>query len=68
MAVKVVHAHLSAVPGFIPRFEREARAGRSVDHPHVVHTLATGEQDRAELKSLPDAIRASMGGGAAPAR
>ncbi len=34
----------------------------------TIKTLATGEQDRAELKSLPDAIRAAMGGGTAPAR
>ncbi len=34
----------------------------------TVKTLATGEQDRAELKSLPDAIRAAGGGGTAPGR
>ncbi|MHC4956615.1 MAG: protein kinase domain-containing protein [Planctomycetota bacterium] len=44
VAVKVVHPHLCAAPGFIGRFEREARAGRAVDHPGVVRTLATGEE------------------------
>ncbi len=33
-----------------------------------IKSLATGEQDRAELKSLPGAIRAALGGGTAPAR
>jgi len=34
----------------------------------TIKALATGEQDRAELKSLPDAIRASMNGGTAAGR
>jgi len=41
-AVKVVHAHLLAVPGMVERFLREAEAGRRIDHPRVVRTLDAG--------------------------
>ncbi|HVG94191.1 MAG TPA: protein kinase, partial [Planctomycetota bacterium] len=41
-AVKVVHAHLLAVPGTVERFLREAEAGRRLDHPRVVRTLDAG--------------------------
>ena len=39
VAVKVVHPHLLARPGFFKRFLREGRAGRQVGHENVVRTL-----------------------------
>jgi tetratricopeptide (TPR) repeat protein len=39
VAVKVVHAHLLATPGFFKRFMREADVGKSVRHENVVRTL-----------------------------
>ncbi len=38
-AVKVIHPHLLARPGFFKRFLREAAIGRSVRHENVVATL-----------------------------
>jgi tetratricopeptide (TPR) repeat protein len=39
VAIKVVHPHLLATPGFFKRFLREAEAGRRVEHENVVRTL-----------------------------
>jgi tetratricopeptide (TPR) repeat protein len=39
VAVKVVHPHLLATPGFFKRFLREAELGRQVRHENVVRTL-----------------------------
>ncbi len=39
VAVKVVHPHLLAQPGFFKRFMREAEVGRQVDHENVVRTF-----------------------------
>jgi serine/threonine protein kinase/tetratricopeptide (TPR) repeat protein len=39
VAVKVVHPHLIATPGFFKRFLREAELGRKVEHGNVVRTL-----------------------------
>jgi tetratricopeptide (TPR) repeat protein len=39
VAVKVVHPHLLAQPGFFKRFLREAEVGRQVDHENVVRTF-----------------------------
>jgi serine/threonine protein kinase len=36
VALKVVHPHLAAAPGFVERFRREVRAAARLDHPHVV--------------------------------
>ena len=38
-ALKVIHPHLLAAPGFFKRFLREAEIGTRVDHPNVVRTL-----------------------------
>jgi tetratricopeptide (TPR) repeat protein len=38
VALKVVHPHLLASPGFFKRFLREGELGRSVNHPNVVRT------------------------------
>ncbi len=39
VALKVVHPHLLARPGFFKRFLREAQMGRRVEHENVVRTL-----------------------------
>jgi len=43
VALKVVHPHLAARPGFVERFHREGAAGRRVRHPHVVPTYDMGD-------------------------
>jgi len=39
VALKIVHAHLIATPGFFKRFLREAELGKQVQHENVVRTL-----------------------------
>jgi tetratricopeptide (TPR) repeat protein len=39
VAVKVIHPHLLATPGFFKRFLREADIGKSVRHENVVRTI-----------------------------
>ncbi|MHC4342783.1 MAG: serine/threonine protein kinase, partial [Planctomycetota bacterium] len=39
VALKVVHPHMLAAPGFFERFLREGRIGKSVRHENVVRTL-----------------------------
>ena len=39
VAVKVIHPHLLATPGFFKRFLREADLGKAVRHENVVRTL-----------------------------
>ncbi len=39
VAIKVVHPHLIATPGFFKRFLREAELGKQVRHENVVRTL-----------------------------
>ena len=39
VALKVVHPHLLATPGFFKRFLREAEVGKRVRHENVVRTL-----------------------------
>jgi tetratricopeptide (TPR) repeat protein len=38
VTVKVLHPHLLERAGYFKRFQREARVGQRVDHPHVVRT------------------------------
>ncbi len=45
VALKLVHPHLMARPGFKERFLREAEVGRRIDHPNVIRTLDAGEID-----------------------
>ncbi len=42
VAIKLVHSHLCDDEAVCTRFQREARAGRRVDHPNVVRTLSAG--------------------------
>jgi len=45
VAVKVLPTHLSDNPEFKQRFEREARAISSLNHPHICHLYDIGSQD-----------------------
>ncbi len=45
VALKLMHPLLSVDPKSVHRFEREARAGMSVDSPHVARMLETGFDD-----------------------
>ncbi len=44
VAVKVLSTHLSANPDLKQRFEREARAISSLNHPHICHLYDVGSQ------------------------
>ncbi len=45
VAVKVLPTHLSSDPELRQRFEREARAISSLNHPHICHLYDVGTQD-----------------------
>jgi len=45
VAFKVMHPHLAADPGFVARFEREAKSAARLSHPHVVGVYDQGEAD-----------------------
>ncbi len=45
VALKVMHPHLAADPGFVARFEREAKSAARLSHPHVVGVYDQGEAD-----------------------
>src|SRR6185436_11200423 len=45
VAIKVLPDHLSASPDLKVRFEREARAVSSLNHPHICVLYDIGEQD-----------------------
>lgn len=42
VALKVLPRHLTQLPGFIPRFDREVRAMGRLVHPNIVRYLAAG--------------------------
>ena len=48
VAIKVLPSHLSGSPELRERFEREARAVSSLNHPHILHASRhwPGRQDR----------------------
>ena len=46
VAVKVLHPGLASDPGALATFEAEARAGRAIEHPDVVHVLHAGTDAR----------------------
>lgn len=43
VAVKVLSRHVAQRPGFVERFHREVRAMAKLQHPHIVRSLAAGE-------------------------
>jgi eukaryotic-like serine/threonine-protein kinase len=44
-AIKVLHPHLAADPGFVERFLLEARTAAGLRHPNIVQIYDVGEQD-----------------------
>ena len=44
VAIKVLPSHLAADPQFRERFDREARAISSLDHPHICALYDVGEE------------------------
>ncbi len=45
VAIKILPAHLSENPEFRQRFEREARAVSSLNHPHICQLFDVGQQN-----------------------
>jgi serine/threonine-protein kinase len=45
VAVKVMQPHLMNEPLAVARFQREVRALRSLDHPHITATIDAGDAD-----------------------
>src|SRR5579864_2657885 len=45
VAIKILPAHLSSSAELKARFEREARAVSSLNHPHICHLYDVGSQD-----------------------
>ncbi|MDP6946614.1 MAG: serine/threonine-protein kinase, partial [Myxococcota bacterium] len=46
VALKVLHRHALDMPDQVARFDREARLGDALDHPHIVKLLNAGEFTR----------------------
>ncbi|MEN9937924.1 MAG: hypothetical protein RLZZ387_4503 [Chloroflexota bacterium] len=46
VALKRLHPHLVALPGFRSRFTREVEALAALNHPHIVRMLAAGTSDQ----------------------
>src|SRR5262245_14974168 len=44
-AVKVIHTSLAIDSNFRERFQQEARAAASLNHPHIIVVYDFGEQD-----------------------
>ncbi len=45
VALKVLYPHLADEPGFVVRFEQEAKSAARLSHPHVVGVLDQGVDD-----------------------
>ena len=68
VAIKVLLSHLSTVPQFRERFEREARAVSSLGHPNICALYDVGQRDGlaflvmeyVEGGNLSDRIRAGI--------
>jgi hypothetical protein len=52
VAIKTIHADLSAQPELARRFEREARAAAAIGHPHVVDILDLGDDPARGIQFL----------------
>jgi eukaryotic-like serine/threonine-protein kinase len=49
VAIKVISPHLAANPVFVKRFQREARVGGILSHPHIVKVYEFGETEEGLL-------------------
>ena len=45
VALKIVRPELALEPGFLARFEREARLASGINHPNVAHIYGAGQYD-----------------------
>jgi serine/threonine protein kinase len=52
VAIKVLHASLAAEPQLRERFDREARAISSLNHPHICTLYDVGHQDGVDFLVL----------------
>jgi eukaryotic-like serine/threonine-protein kinase len=53
VAIKVLGGHLAADPAFRLRFEREARAVSSLDHPNICALFDVGDVDGTAYLVMP---------------
>jgi serine/threonine-protein kinase len=49
VALKVIHAHVAQEPALRERFEREARAVSSLNHPHICTLYDVGQHEGSEF-------------------
>jgi serine/threonine-protein kinase len=52
VALKLLAKHLAEFPGYIERFQREARSMAKLDHPNIVRVHAVGEAEGAHFVAL----------------
>ena len=45
VAIKILHAHLTATPDFVSRFQREAKAMGKLQHPHILRVIDFDTED-----------------------
>jgi serine/threonine protein kinase len=65
VALKVLSPELARDERFRQRFLRESRLAASLDHPHIVLTIASGEDEG--VLYLGDGLRGGIGPPGAPA-
>ncbi len=70
VAIKVLPAHVAANPEARQRFEREAKAVSSLNHPHICQLYDIGEQDGIDYLVMEylegETLGARLAGGAMP--
>src|SRR5262245_38038858 len=71
LALKVLHASMSAMPEVLERFEREAVAAAHIDHPNVASATDFGKMDDVSLFLVMEylggeSLRSAVTGGCLP--